>query len=70
VSKYPAAQQMRREHGAIYTELADADPASLCRYLAGLGIYPAELTNLRPTLEETFLRLTGSDGAADAQAAP
>jgi hypothetical protein len=61
---------MRREHGAIYTELADADPASLCRYLAGLGIYLAELTNLRPTLEETFLRLTGPDGATDTQTAP
>jgi ABC-type multidrug transport system ATPase subunit len=70
VSKYPPARQMRREHGAIYTELADADPASLCRYLAGLGIYLAELTNLRPTLEETFLRLTGSDDATDMEAVP
>jgi ABC-type multidrug transport system ATPase subunit len=70
VSRYPPARQMRREHGAIYTELADADPASLCRYLAGLGIYLAELTNLRPTLEETFLRLTGSDDAADGEAVP
>jgi len=70
VSQYPPARQMRREHGAIYTELADADPASLCRYLAGLGIYLAELTNLRPTLEETFLMLTGSDGPTEAEAAP
>ncbi len=31
VSRYPAARQIRREHGAVYTELADADPASLCR---------------------------------------
>jgi ABC-type multidrug transport system ATPase subunit len=70
VSKYPQARQQRREHGTIYTELADADPASLNRYLAGLGIYAAELSNSRPTLEETFLRLTGSEGAADVQGAP
>jgi ABC-type multidrug transport system ATPase subunit len=70
VCTYPSARQMRREHGAIYTELADSDPASLCRYLAGLGIYLAELTNLRPTLEETFLRLTGSSSATDTEAAP
>jgi ABC-type multidrug transport system ATPase subunit len=70
VSKYPQAREIRREHEAICAELADADPASLSRYLAGLGIYLAELSNLRPTLEETFLRLTGSDGAPDTEAAP
>jgi ABC-2 type transport system ATP-binding protein len=69
VSKYPMARQTRREHGAVYTELSDSDPASLSRYLAGLGIYLAELSNLRPTLEETFLRLTGSSSTTDAEAA-
>jgi ABC-type multidrug transport system ATPase subunit len=69
VCNYPAARQMRREHGAVYTELADSDPALLCKYLAGLGIYLAELSNQRATLEETFLRLTGSSGGADSGAA-
>jgi ABC-type multidrug transport system ATPase subunit len=70
VCKYPPARQMRREHGAVYTELADSDPALLCKYLAGLGIYLAELSSQRSTLEETFLRLTGSSSAAEIGAAP
>jgi ABC-2 type transport system ATP-binding protein len=70
VSKYPPARRMRREHGAVYTELADSDPALLCKYLAGLGIYLAELSNQRSSLEETFLRLTGSSGATDMESAP
>lgn len=70
VSKYPAARQVRREGEAVYTELADADPALLCKYLAGLGIYLAELSNPRTTLEETFLRLTGAGGAADSEEIP
>ncbi len=65
VCNYPAARQMRREHGAVYTELADSDPALLCRYLAGVGIYLAELSHQRPTLEQTFLRVTGSNSATD-----
>jgi ABC-type multidrug transport system ATPase subunit len=69
VCNYPPARQMRREHDAVYTELADSDPALLCKYLAGLGIYLAELSNQRSSLEETFLRLTGSSGAADMEAA-
>jgi ABC-type multidrug transport system ATPase subunit len=69
VRSYPQARQMRREHEAVYTELADSDPASLCKYLAGLGIYLAELSSQRSTLEETFLRLTGS-GSAGTQALP
>lgn len=69
VCRYPAARQMRRENGAVYTELVDADPALLSKYLAGLGIYLAELSNQRPTLEETFLRVTGS-GNTDTGATP
>jgi ABC-type multidrug transport system ATPase subunit len=69
VRSYPQARQMRREHEAVYTELADSDPASLCKHLAGLGIYLAELSSQRSTLEETFLRLTGS-GSAGTQALP
>jgi ABC-type multidrug transport system ATPase subunit len=65
VCKYPAARQMRRENGVVYTELADSDPALLSRYLAGLGIYLAELSHQRPSLEETFLRVTGSSSATD-----
>jgi ABC-2 type transport system ATP-binding protein len=63
VCSYPQSRQMRREHEAVFTELADSDPASLCKYLAGLGIYLAELSSQRSTLEETFLRLTGANGA-------
>ncbi|HTC51760.1 MAG TPA: ABC transporter ATP-binding protein [Steroidobacteraceae bacterium] len=69
VANYPAARQMRRENEVVYTELADSDPALLSRYLAGLGIYLAELSNQRPTLEATFLRVTAS-GNPDAGPAP
>lgn len=69
VCKYPPARLMRREDGAVYTELADSNPALLCRYLASLGIYLGELTNVRPTLEDTFLKLTGASGAADTETA-
>jgi ABC-2 type transport system ATP-binding protein len=70
VCNYPPARQVRREDEAVYTQLVDSDPALLCRYLAGLGIYLAELSNPRTTLEETFLRLTGAGSDADSAPVP
>jgi ABC-2 type transport system ATP-binding protein len=60
VKDYRATRNARQHHDAVIVELNDNDPAALNRFLAGRGIYLAELSEQERSLEEAFMELTGN----------
>ena len=65
VSQFEFAKNVRASENAVCLDLTSGSPASLNRYLAERGIYLAELSSQRETLEQAFLSLTEHEQPTD-----